>query len=256
MANGAPTAFITGSSRGIGRGIALRLAQAGFNIVLHCRTMSDDLLETENHLRKSGADVRTLAFDISDIACHEDMAEAVFAKFGGVDCLVNNAGVSVLKRADLLDVSPESFDQQVAVNMRGTFFMTQAFARRMLGATTEHFRSIIVISSSNAVAAAVERGEYCMAKSSLSMMVKLFALRLAEAGINVYEVRPGLIRTAMTAPVADKYDAMLAEGFSPINRWGEPDDVGRAVAMLGRGEMHFTTGDALHVDGGLLISRY
>lgn len=256
MASKRPTAFVTGSSRGIGQGIATRLAEAGFNIVLHGRTESESLLETESRLKKTGAAVRSLAFDISEIERHDEMAGAVYDHFGAVDCLVNNAGISVLRRGDLLEVSPESFDLQINVNMRGTFFLTQNFARRMIGTQSSHFRSIVVISSSNAVAAAVERGEYCMAKTSLSMLVKLFALRLAEAGINVYEVRPGLIRTSMTAPVAGKYDAMLADGFSPINRWGEPDDVGRAVAMLGRGEMNFSSGEALHVDGGLLISRY
>lgn len=256
MPNNNPTALVTGSSRGIGKGIAIRLADAGYNIILHCRTLSDDLLNTEIELKKTGANVRCLAFDISEIERHADRVDAAYDLFGGVDCLVNNAGISVHKRADLLEMSPESFDDQIKVNLRGTFFLTQHFARRMIDTTSPHFRSIIVISSSNAVAAAVERGEYCMAKSSLSMLVKLFALRLADAGINVYEVRPGLIRTAMTAPVADKYDAMLADGFSPINRWGEPDDVGRAVAMLSRGDMNFATGEALHIDGGLLISRY
>jgi NAD(P)-dependent dehydrogenase (short-subunit alcohol dehydrogenase family) len=218
--------------------------------------MSDDLLATESELKQSGADVRCLAFDISEIERHSDRVSAAYDLFGGVDCLVNNAGISVHKRADLLDMSPESFDDQIKVNLRGTFFLTQHFARRMIDTASPHFRSITVISSSNAVAAAVERGEYCMAKTGLSMLVKLFALRLSDAGINVYEVRPGLIRTAMTAPVADKYDDLLAKGFSPINRWGEPDDIGRAVAMLARGDMNFATGEALHIDGGLLISRY
>ena len=256
MANKLPTAFVTGSSRGIGQDIAVRLAEAGFNIILHCKSMSDALLETESQLTKSGASVKCLAFDISEIERHRNMVAEAYDLFGGVDCLVNNAGISVLKRGDLLELSAESFDAQISVNLRGTFFLTQHFARRMIATESPHFRSIIVISSSNAVAAAVERGEYCMAKTGLTMLVKLFAVRLAEAGINVYEVRPGLIKTAMTSPVADKYDALLAEGFSPINRWGMPDDVGRAVAMLGRGDMNFTTGEALHVDGGLLISRY
>jgi 3-oxoacyl-[acyl-carrier protein] reductase len=251
-----PTALVTGSSRGIGLGIALRLAQAGFNILLNCRHDSLELAAAERLIQETGAKTARIPFDISNIDGHNLALDAAWDRFGGLHCLVNNAGISVRQRGDILDVQPESFDEQIAVNLRGTFFLTQNVARRMIGAASDAFRSIITISSSNAVAASVERAEYCLAKSSLSMMTKLFAVRLAPSQINVYEVRPGLISTAMTSTVRDRYDALLSKGFSPINRWGEPDDVGRAVAMLARGDMAFSTGEPIHIDGGLLVSRY
>jgi len=251
-----PVVFITGSSRGIGLGIAKFLATEGFNIVLNGRTDSENIREAEMSIRNIGAEVEVQIFDVANIDLHKDVISRIYQRYGRLDCLVNNAGVSVKSRGDLLDISPESFDEQVAINMRGTFFLTQAICREMLKHESSSFRSVITISSSNAVAASVTRGEYCMIKSALSMMTKLYAVRLAEQGINVYEVRPGLIHTDMTAGVKDEYDRRLEEGFSPINRWGKPFDVGQAVAMLARGDLQFTTGEAIHVDGGLLVDRY
>jgi len=255
-ANETPTVLITGSSRGIGLGIAKSLAQRGFNILINASKGSDALDLAEQELLDLGVSVKQLIFDISDIAQHKNFVEQAFSAFGGLECLVNNAGVAVQLRSDLLDLSPESFDEQINVNLRGTFFLSQGFAKEMLKREASTFRSIITISSSNAVAASIERGEYCMAKSALSMMNKLFALRLAPEGINCYEVRPGLIATDMTKVAKAKYDALLEDGFSPINRWGSPEDVGEAVAGLACASMVFSTGDVIHVDGGLLIQRY
>jgi NAD(P)-dependent dehydrogenase (short-subunit alcohol dehydrogenase family) len=251
-----PTALVTGSSRGIGLGIAKSLARQGFNIILNAPRESEALRKAEKEMLALEVKVKTIILDISDIAKHQCFVDQVYAAFGGLNCLVNNAGVSVQSRGDLLDITPESFDEQIDVNLRGTFFLSQVFAKKMLEQDEAGFRSIITISSSNAVAASIERGEYCMAKSALSMMNKLFALRLAPKGINCYELRPGLIETDMTKVAKPKYDALLKEGFSPINRWGNPEDVGEAVAALATGSMRFSTGDIVHIDGGLLLQRY
>lgn len=255
-----PCALITGSSRGIGLGIAKQLALQGFDIILNAPNESEALQTAEQSLREIGVCVKSLIYDIADLSKHKQFIDEAFAAFGSVNCLVNNAGVSVQSRGDLLDLSIESFDEQINVNLRGTFFLTQTFAKRLLKEQStmdsKNFQSIITISSSNAVAASIERAEYCMAKSALSMMNKLFALRLAESGIHCYEIRPGLIETDMTLAVKDKYDTLLKEGFSPINRWGNVSDVGEVVASLAGGAMKFSTGDAFHVDGGLLIQRY
>ena len=251
-----PTALVTGSSRGIGLGIAKSLARNGFNILLNAPKKSPTLSQAEQELVALGVKVKVLVFDIADVTQHGRFVEQAFAAFGSVDCLVNNAGVSVQNRGDLLDMTIESFDEQIDVNLRGTFFLSQAFAKKMLENRAVSFRSIITISSSNAVAVSIERGEYCMAKSALSMMNKLLAVRLAPESINCYEVRPGLIATDMTKLAKPKYDALLKDGFSPINRWGSPEDVGETVAALAMGSMRFSTGDVVHIDGGLLIQRY
>jgi len=251
-----PTALVTGSSRGIGREIALHLARQGFNLLINGRHESDELQHTQRLVEDTGAAVAACPFDISRIDTFDRVLADLWSRFGGIDCLVNNAGISVKRRGDLLDVAPDSFDEQIAVNLRGTFFLTQQVARRMVAEPGPHFRSIITISSSNAEATATERGEYCIAKAGLSMLTKLFAVRLAGNGINVYEIRPGLIRTSMSLVAEARYDKLLAAGFSPINRWGEPADVAGPVASLASGAMPFATGEVLHLDGGLLIPRY
>jgi len=254
--SGKPTALVTGSSRGIGREIALCLARQGFNLLVNGRRDTAELQHTRRLVEEAGAAVAAVPFDISHIDAFDAVLADAWARFGGIDCLVNNAGISVRRRGDLLEVAPDSFDEQIAVNLRGTFFLTQAVARRMVAAAGPHFRSIITISSSNAEAVATERGEYCLAKAGLSMLTKLFAVRLAGDGINVYEIRPGLIRTSMSLVAEARYDKLLAAGFSPINRWGQPADVAGPVAALARGVMPFATGEVLHLDGGLLIPRY
>jgi 3-oxoacyl-[acyl-carrier protein] reductase len=253
-----PVALVTGAKRGIGRGIAVSLAERGFDIVLNDLQHDQAANETLEHLQRLGARVAFVAADISKLEGHASMVETAFAAFGTLDCLVNNAGVSVAQRGDLLEVTPESFDRVMGINLRGTFFLTQAVSARMLKearGSNDPPRSIITISSFNAVGVSIDRAEYNISKASLSMMVKLFAVRLAPHGIGVFEVRPGVIRTEMTAVAKDKYDRLIAEGLTPMPRWGEAEDVGRAVAVLASGDLGFSVGEVIHVDGGLSVPR-
>lgn len=251
-----PVALVTGAARGIGRAIALALAAQGTDLVVNDIDAAA-LRETVAELERQGVGARGVVGDIADVAAHERLLDETCGAFGVPDLLVNNAGISVATRGDMLEVTPESFDRLIGVNLRGPFFLTQALARRMLAAPGRgHARAIISVSSANATAASPDRAEYCLSKTGISMMTKLYAVRLASAGINVYEVRPGVIRTDMTQVARERYDALYAGGdFTPINRWGEPADVGRAVATLAGGGFSFSTGDALHVDGGLHIAR-
>ncbi len=250
-------ALVTGAARGIGQGIAFALADAGFDVIAN-DLAEDALAETIAGVRERGREAMPLAGDVADVEGHEALLDRT-AAFGPIDCLVNNAGVSVKVRGDMLDVTPESFDRLIAINLRGPFFLTQAVARRMVaegGSADRISRSIITVSSANAFIAGPDRAEYCLSKSALSMMTKLYAVRLAEAGIGAYEIRPGVIRTSMTAVAKEKYDGLYARGdFTPVNRWGEPAEVGRAAALLASGQLSFSTGDVLHVDGGLHIAR-
>ncbi|HYF09271.1 MAG TPA: 3-ketoacyl-ACP reductase, partial [Acetobacteraceae bacterium] len=195
--------------------------------------------------------------DVADLAAHAALAEAAWSRFGGLECLVSNAGVGAMRRGDMLDLAPESWDRCFGINTRGTFFLAQAVARRMVapGAPRRGARSLLFISSANAFMAAHDRAEYTASKTATSMVAKLFALRLAEDGIAVHDIRPGVIRTEMTAPVAPRYEERIAAGLSPIRRWGEPEDVGRAVALLASGALPFSTGDSFHIDGGLHVHR-
>jgi len=186
------------------------------------------------------------------------MLAEVCEQFGTIECLVNNAGVSVMKRGDLLEVGAESYDRCFDINTRGTFFLTQAVARLMVAGqgAGEGTRSIVFVTSSNAVAATVERGEYCMSKVALSMAARLFALRLAAQGIGVFEVQPGLILTEMTAPSKAKYDGLIAEGMTATPRWGQPEDVARVIRTMAAGLLPYTVAQEVRVDGGLLIQRF
>lgn len=249
-------ALITGSSRGIGFSVAQKMAEAGFSLILNGREPSATLDNAADYLRSKGSQVLVLPFDVSDITIHADILKQILSTFGRIDSLINNAGVSVKIRGDLLDVSPESFDEQISMNLRSHFFLTQTIANWMVDNPAPLLRTIINISSSNAEAAALERAEYSVAKSGLSMMTKLFALRLAKHGINVCEIKPGLIATDMTKGVNGHYNDRIKEGFSPINRWGQPADVAKVVSTLASGEWPFVTGESIHVDGGLLIPTY
>jgi NAD(P)-dependent dehydrogenase (short-subunit alcohol dehydrogenase family) len=248
-------AFVTGAGRGIGRAIALALAEQDFHLVINDLRAGAEIDETVAALQARGAQVKIAVGDISALDGHAGLVETAWSAFGQIDCLVNNAGVSVATRGDLLDVKPDSFDRLIDINLRGPFFLTQAVASRMAAAPTNRFRSIITISSLNAETASADRAEYCISKTGLSMMSRLFALRLAGDGINAYEVRPGVIRTSMTAVAKAKYDGIFASGGVPISRWGEPEDVGRAVAALASGALRYSTGEVLHVDGGLSLPR-
>jgi 3-oxoacyl-[acyl-carrier protein] reductase len=247
-----PVALVTGANRGIGRGIALALAARNFDVVVNDLARTDDTAVTLAEVERLGARAAFAGADIADTSAHAQLVESAFAAFGRLDCLVNNAGVQVKVRGDMLDVTEESFDRLVRINLRGTFFLTQAVARRMVAEpAASHPRSIITVSSANAFVVSINRAEYCMSKSGLSMMNKLFAVRLVDAGISCFEVCPGIIRTDMTKDAAERYNKLIAEGIAPVRRWGEPEDIGRAVAMLASGDLPFSTGEALHVDGGL-----
>ena len=250
-----PIALVTGGRRGIGRGIAYALAQAGYDVVLNDLVEDESAAETLAGVAALGRKARFIVGDISEIETHAALVDAAWSAFGTIDCLVNNAGVQVKVRGDILDVTPQSFDHLMAVNLRGTFFITQAVARRMLRearAAGDPPRSVVTISSANANSiVGPNRAEYCISKSGLSMMNKLYAERLAASDIMCYEVRPGIIYTDMTASSKERYDALIAEGISPVRRWGKPEDIGKTVAALATGMLPFTTGDAFHVDGGL-----
>jgi 3-oxoacyl-[acyl-carrier protein] reductase len=256
---GRRVAAVTGGMGGIGGGIVVALTKREFDVVVCDRTTDQGIVENLVTRAAPGAQLAFASGDLADLGDHPRFVDAIFSAFGRVDCLVNNAGVSVKSRGDLLDVSIESYDLNFAVNTRGAFFLTQAVCRRMLrakGDFPESARSVLFISSSNAAIAAPERGEYAMSKAAVAMMAKLFAVRLAPHGIAVYEIRPGLIRTPMTGIAQERFDKLLADGFTPINRWGTPEDVGRAVATLAAGDLPFTTGAAIQVDGGMHIHQY
>lgn len=255
---GRPVAWVTGSGRGIGKAAAVALAVRGFDVVLHERTRADDTAEAAAAVVAAGGQPSVVHGDVGDLAGHPTLLADALRAFGRLDCLVANAGVSVMQRGDLLDVSVESFDRCVAVNTRGLFFLMQAFARHLLSVPppTEVHRSIVVTTSSNAEAISINRGEYCVSKAAASMVTKLFAARLAPHGIGVYEVRPGIIRTPMTAPSTEKYDAFFAHDGAPMPRWGEADEVGRCIATLASGDLPYTVGQAIAVDGGLTLKRF
>ena len=249
-----PVAIVTGARRGIGRGIALALAAQGFDIVVNDVVDDADARETLDNIAKLGQRAVLVLHDVADTGGNAAFVDNVYAAFGTVDCLVNNAGISVKVRGDLLDVTPESFDRVLGVNLRGTFFLTQAVARRMIAdkrGAGDPPRSIVTISSANVRTVGLNRGEYCISKTGLAMTNQLFAYRLAEYDIMCFEIRPGIIRTDMTAGAFDRYEGLIKDGLTPVRRWGEPSDVGATVAALARRLLPFNTGDAFNVDGGL-----
>jgi len=249
-----PIALVTGASRGIGAAIALALARSGFDIAAMAIDAAD---ETVAAVEATGARAVALQGDLGEVTEHAAMIDAVRAWGNrGIACLVNNAGIGSPRRGDLLEVDADAYDKVLGTNLRGTFFLTQAVARHMLATETLVRRSIVTISSVSAEAASIERGEYCVSKAGLGMVTKLFALRLAPLGIGVFEVRPGIIQTAMTAGVADKYDKVIADGLVPMRRWGTPEDIADVVASLAGGQFVFATGSVIHVDGALSIPRF
>jgi NAD(P)-dependent dehydrogenase (short-subunit alcohol dehydrogenase family) len=249
-----PLAIVTGARRGIGAAIATELASRGFDLALTdlADTGADETLAA---ITAQGARARLFASDLARIELHDALVAGIVDWGGPVACLVNNAGIGPEQRGDLLDLQPASFDRVLGVNVRGSFFMTQAVARHMAACSPTGARSIVTVSSVSAELASVERGEYCISKAGLGMLTKLFALRLAPLGIGVFEVRPGVIRTPMTEAVAERYTKRIADGLVPAGRWGQPQDVARAVAALAGGDFGFATGSVLNVDGALAIPR-
>ncbi|MGV3504094.1 MAG: 3-ketoacyl-ACP reductase [Adhaeribacter sp.] len=251
-------ALITGGSRGIGFGIATQLAQAGFDLAINGIRPAEAVREALDRLQQLGAQVLYCPGDVGAPADRSRMLDQVQERFGALHVLVNNAGIAPKERRDLLEASEESFSQLLATNLQGPYFLTQAVANWMISQQQEEagFRGCIVnITSISATVASVNRGEYCVAKAGLSMATQLFAARLGEYDIPVYEVRPGVIRTDMTAGVTEKYDRLIADGLMVQPRWGEAEDVGKAVAALAGGYFPYSTGQVVMVDGGMTLPR-
>jgi NAD(P)-dependent dehydrogenase (short-subunit alcohol dehydrogenase family) len=253
------TALVTGGSRGIGRGICKALAAAGFDVAIVGLESGEEAAASVDDVHSFARKAIYCQQDIADLGSHAALIEAVRENLGTIDCLVNNAGVTSLRRGDMLELTVESSDRNVAVNLRGTFFLTQAVARAMIGTDSSGaqpvYRSIVTITSANAEIVGLNRADYCMTKAALSMMSKLFAARLAEANIHVFELRPGIIRSDMTKPAAATYDRLIENHGVPLKRWGTPEDVGRTVATIALGQLPFATGEVLNVGGGLHLHR-
>jgi 3-oxoacyl-[acyl-carrier protein] reductase len=251
-------ALITGAGRGIGLGIAECLAKDGCDIVI-CDVHEETAVAAAlDGLRKLGADVLYCRGDVTDAAARQRMLDAIQARFGRLHVLVNNAGVAPKVRADILDATEESFERLIRINLQGPYFLTQAVARWLIAQKKADpaFQGCIVnISSVSATVASVSRGEYCISKAGVSMATKLWAARLGEFDLPVYEIRPGIIKTDMTATVTAKYDKLIGEGLLLQSRWGLPQDIGRAVAMMVRGDIAYSTGQVILVDGGQTVQR-
>jgi 3-oxoacyl-[acyl-carrier protein] reductase len=297
LSDNRPVAFITGASRGIGRGIAIELARHGYDIagssrVLDSQNTETGILEVKQRIEESGAACLPVQGDVSILENHERMIKTVVDHFGRIDLLVNNAGVAPEQRLDVLETTPESFDRVLSINSRGPFFLTQQVARQMIAqvqstctggppwpplsaqndsaelgeAATEDRPygtggllgtkpKIIFITSVSVYMSSPSRAEYCLSKAALSMSAAIFADRLSEYGINVYEVRPGIIKTDMTSAVEEKYDRLIEDGLIPQGRWGLPEDVGKAVVALVSGGFEYSTGAVIEVSGGMNIRR-
>lgn len=256
-------AMITGASRGIGRGIALTLARHGYDIA-GCATKADPnneesgLFEVKKQVEEFGCRFLPVAGDIANLDDHPRMMKEVLDAFGSIDVLVNNAGVGVQKRLNVLETNSESFDRLIDINLRGPFFLSQLVARQMIGQVESgaaYAPKIIFITSISSDTASPNRPEYCISKAGLSMAAQTFAVHLAPHGINVYDVRPGVIDTDMTAGVKEKYDTLIAEGLLLQNRWGTPEDVGKAVAALAEGYFDYATGAVIEIGGGFGVKR-
>jgi len=260
-------ALITGASRGIGRGIALELARTGYDLVINYASnlsaARQTAAESVSCAMAGGKEIRAevCQANIGKTEDRQTLMRFTKSAFGRLDLLVNNAGVTPETRSDILEATEESFDRLIAINVKGPYFLTQLAAKWMIeqvraGDAPAPFRpKIVTISSISAYTASTNRGDYCIAKAGLSMLTLLFAARLAEHGISVYEIRPGIIATDMTSVVRDKYDTLIEEGLTPIRRWGTPQDVAKAVSALAHDLFPFSTGEVINVDGGFHIRR-
>jgi len=249
----APLALITGGQQGIGLGIARALTGAGWRLAL-AADLPPEADTVQAALADLGPGAQYFRHDLADVQAIPALLGAV-AKMGPISALVQNAGVPARVRGDMLEITPENFDWAMAINLRGAFFLAQAVARQMLATPADHYRSITFITSVSAAMASVERADYCISKAAASMAAKVLALRLASDGIGVFEVRPGIIETSMTAGVKGKYTARIEAGLVPAGRWGQPEDIGSVVLPLVNGQMGFATGAVIPVDGGLSIER-
>lgn len=250
-----PIALVTGGSRGIGRGICVELARVGYGVIINYRENLGAAEDARQLVEKHNVPVDICQGDITVAADRDLMVDFAMERFGRIDMLVNNAGIAQAVRRDILEADEDSFDQVMNTNLRAPYFFTQRVARVMVDLVTSKTikrGNIVNISSLRSYTTAKNYGEYCLSKAGVSMMTKLFAVRLAEFGINVFEISPGIIETDMTSSKATReyYNAKIADGMAPINRWGKPEEVGRAVAAIARGDFPFSTGMTIHVDGG------
>lgn len=251
-----PVVLVTGGRRGIGLGIATAFAKRGYNLVITGVASAESSRDVVAELGSLGAEVAYLQSDISDVSRHGATVSEVITRFGRIDCLVNNAGMSAVVRGDFLDLLPENLEKIIATNLKGTLFFTQAVVKSMLRASSVPYsRSILNITSVSASTSSPERLDYCISKAGLAAFSQGLALRLAETGISVFEVRPGIIRTDMTAGVTGKYDALIENGLVPMKRWGEAADLGKICTALASGDFGFATGTVIDADGGLSIPR-
>ncbi len=251
-----PVAIVTGASRGIGKAIALELARLGYDIAVN--RVQDAVPDTKSEVEGLGVRCEFIQGDIGKAEDRNRLVETTREKFGRCDMLVNNAGAAPLKRLDILEATEESFDRVIGMNLKGPYFLTQQVANWMIEQRAEHpdraFR-IVNIGSISAYTSSPARGEYCISKAGVRMMTRLYADRLGEYNIAVIEVSPGVIETDMTGPVKGKYDKLIAEGLTPIKRWGQPEDVAKAVGAIAEGRLDFSTGNAIDVDGGFHLKR-
>jgi 3-oxoacyl-[acyl-carrier protein] reductase len=258
MMNVKKSALVTGGGRGIGNAIAYKLAQEGYAVAIMDVIKEEDVKDNISRIKECGNPFLYLKGDITSDDSRRNVIGRMMNEFGRIDVLVNNAGVAPRTRLDILETTEESMDFVLGINLKGTFFLTQLAANEMISEIEkiERIQPVIVnISSMSAYTSSVSRGEYCISKAGVSMLTKLFADRLAEYGINVYEIRPGIIMTDMTAKVKDKYDRLIEEGLTPIKRWGYPEDIADAVAVLCSNKLRFSTGEVINVDGGFHLRR-
>lgn len=251
-------AIITGASRGIGRGIALALGEQGWAVSINYRGNADAANEVAEQVEQAGGRPLVIQADVTKAADRQELVDGTLREFGRIDLLVNNAGMAPRQRVDLLETSEASYDEVMGVNLKGPFFLGQLVAKAMIaglktGAITDP--KIINMGSISTYTSSPHRAEYCISKAGMGMMTVLFADRLAEYGINVYELRPGIIATDMTSAVKEKYDRLIDEGLTPIRRWGQPEDVARAVIAIADGCLPFSTGEVINVDGGFHMRR-
>lgn len=251
-------ALITGGTRGIGLGIAVELAKAGFDLALNGQRDNESVEPALEDLRKRGTRVAYFRGDVSVKEDRQKVVDAVFKQFDRVNLLVNNAGIAPAERRDIIDATEESFEKVLRINLQGPYFLTQMLANKMIEAKKfwpDEFFCIINVSSVSATVASVNRGEYCISKAGIAMATKLWAARLGEFDIPVYEIQPGVIRSDMTAGVSEKYDRMFQNGLAIQPRWGLPEDVGKVAAAMATGSLPYSTGQVVKVDGGMTIRR-
>lgn len=252
----AKVALITGAARGIGRGIAVALAEHGWSIAINYVGNREAAQETLQRVERAGANGIVVQADVAQAEDRARLVQETLKSFGHIDLLVNNAGVGPRERVDMLEMSEESYDRVMTTNLKGPFFLTQLVAHKMIDAlATVPNPKIINIGSISSYASSTNRAEYCISKAGVGMMTTVFADRLSEYGIHVYEIRPGIVETDLTSKVKEKYDRLIADGVTPIKRWGQPEDVGRAVVAIAQDLLPFSTGEVINVDGGFHLRR-